>query len=441
MLLPIVPMALLAFAGWTPRQVELRSEAVFAATAEIHCIAVERDTAYLCQGGSVLKLVYDAGRIRIVDSLPSRQGNGWTDAEYVSIGSARGVLAVVDYRETDTAAWLVDWSRKGDDLGSSPASRWVSHFSLPGGVAFSRDCPLTGRTLDGMDALFGTDKGLYQLTPMSTSAGPGIGVRASLGTSSTSSWKSWMLDSSRVVGIATDGNRLLGWKGAMYYDFLSAYEASDAMPLGGGGEASPWSGAAGVVSSRGCGTLLFSKEGDRGLSVHGGKADTFALPGLLVRRFGTAFLARVSAARSTSGLVAAVGDSMFALLDWNGADAPVVVHQQEQRYAPMGVAFGDSVLWIADKGGLRAWRLVASPAAVSSLRKGALVGWSVSVRGRTVRLEGKLPAVRADILDASGRILAASRVRQGGATEIPVDVSGLVLVRCGGETRRVVVGR
>ena len=440
---PIVPLIALAFPGAASRHVELLSEARYGTVGEVNCLTTDGDTAYICEGSAVRKVVYDNGAIRTIDSVPSRlgaAGNRWNDAEYVSIGSGRGILAVVNFPVSDTAAWLIDWMRTGREVGPSNTSKWVSYMPAPGGVGFSWDCPLVGRTLAGMDAVFGTDKGLFQLTLVNGSAGYGIGIRASIGTSASSTWTSWALDSTRVVGASAVRKRLESWKGSMYYDVLSSYSFTDSMVLD-TSTTSPWVGATSVLSSRGGGTLLFSNDGDKGLSIRNGKVDTFDLPCLLSRQFGAQYRANVYGARSRNGLVAAAGDSMLAMLDWNGSDKPSIAFQTELLlHTTKAIAFGDSILWLAEKGIVRAWRIAISTAPVSVIEAARSSAWKATGSARSIRLEGTFLADEVEILDPSGRRLGRARVQQGGATEIPIDVSGLLFVRCGSEVRRVFAG-
>ncbi|HNY31491.1 MAG TPA: hypothetical protein PKO15_11445 [Fibrobacteria bacterium] len=429
---------------------ELTDHTAIYSTHLVHSITTDGDTAYVCQGATVFKMVFGK-RLEIVDSLPNRDASGWNDAKYVHLGEGIGMLAYVDFPFSDTAVWLVDWNRPSRSLGPGPTSRWAAYLQLPKGEGFTFASRLTGQHDNLYTGVFGSDKGLLRVSVFSSKDAERLVLTDSLGYTGAPVWADHSLGASalshdrplemRSLAVLLSGGRTLEFYQATHpYNRFSlltrfaSHELMDSVMFGGTLLSAP-EGSSWLYVPRWTNTALLLRKptASIGLDIR-----DIRIP-KLISDLGRGSSGEIVAARSDEGLdvpytrsryAALAGDSLLAVYAWDGTEPSLLV-TEEIRHQTRALAFGDTVLWQADKGEIHAWRLSegtasARPRVLSPAR------W-VPVWSRDHWTLHGQPGEEVSLSTASGRRLAKERIGSDGTLRIPAR-SQVIVARSAGRT-------
>lgn len=375
---------------------QLSDETAVFSSQPVHSITTDGDTAYVCQGSTVTKMVR-LERLVVVDSLPSRNREGWDDAKYVHLGEGMGMVAVVDFPFADTAVWLVDWNRTSRTSLFGPDSRWVTFASLPTKEGFTFAARLGGQANNRYRAAFTSDKGLVQFLYAGTGANRILRMESSLGFDGISHWMGLSLAASALawdrplqfrslVGVPMSGTLADFWQADPAGESISML-APVSPPLDFAAmDSTAWTGSATVLAAPdGKGWIRIPHQSDMAwlfrLPEPGRREipSAFPVPGLL-SRLGRQWKVPVVAARSDEGrtvlqarpsLAALAGDSSLAVYEWSGGNAPQLLSVASLRHPTRGIAFADTSLWLADRGEIHNWRLRQGTAALRANPRGS----------------------------------------------------------------------
>lgn len=432
--------------------VDLIAHSAAYSDAVVHSITTDGDTAYICQGTTVTKMVYGQ-KLKIVDSLPSRSPSAWNDAKYVHLGMGVGMLAYVEFPFKDTAIWLIDWNNPSQALAPLSASKWTAYLRLPLGEGFSWDCRLVGQNNGQYRAVFGGDKGLFQFYYAGARGQRILGLESAIGYNRSSIWSDLSLgatafSSDRPLSIyslaatSATGDRMDFWQSKAPHDSLSQLSISDrSQTIDVKNPASIWTKGTNLAAPSGTGWLFVSRLGQHGMFFDKPYptatlvVERFELPRLVSDR-GAQFDGHVVVARSNEGrtipygksrLAALAGDSLLTIVDWDGKKSPVVLKSLELRYQTTGIAFGDSVLWLANKGEIHAWRIQVGTTSSLLPKRSATPNWSIAMSDGKWAVSGSVGTELA-VHEASGRRLATIRIGASQSQELPRS-AGTLLVK------------
>lgn len=421
-------------------------------SASVHSITTDGDTAYICQGSTVTKMVYGQ-KLKIIDSLPSRSVSGWNDAKYVHLGMGMGMLAYVEFPFKDTAIWLIDWNNSSQALAPQAVSKWAAYLRLPLGEGFSWDCKLVGQNNGQYRAVFGGDKGLFQFFYAGARGQRILGLESAIGYNRSSIWSDLSLGATAfssdrplslysLAATSATGDRMDFWQTTAPHDSLSQFSISDrSQTIDIKNPASIWAKGSNLAAPSGTGWLFVSRLGQHGMFFDKPYPTStlgiirFELP-RLVSNLGQQFDGHVVVARSDEGktipwgkprFAALAGDSLLAIVDWDGKQAPIVLKTVDLRYQTTGLAFGDSVLWLANKGEIHAWRIHLGSTSSLLSKPSSAIAWSIGMSRGQLTVSGSV-GTELSVHEATGRRLATIRIGASQSEELPRS-GGMLLVK------------
>lgn len=372
-LAPLV--ALLAPAAHAPTvQLSDPRRAVFAHA--VSSVSTDGDTAYICEGRTVKKAVFDTG-LHVVDSLPRRAGADWPFSRYVPLPGGLGLLATA-YGGDDTCFWLVDWKRTSTSGSVGPGFRWKTGGIVPGSESniaarFLGLGPISARRDGPLAATFGGEAGIFGIQVSSDTNS--LSVRNELSIPGTlnrlpASWSSISMDSTDAVGFWRDTATkmvpprvgFLRWDdpptASSWPQLVDSSPTMDpsSIPLVGSHGAKPTGiGASGLFMSPMGRSLVFQHKSALEMN-----SDLIFVPYL--NRDSTAQIQNGVVAENSRGrLRALAGTAKVVFLEWDGDHVPAIVGNFSPGVATTALAFGDTTFWQASSKELRAFKLRSRP--------------------------------------------------------------------------------